>query len=140
MGAGPENCLVCEERDEAQSRECEGLLAALPGVVGPWPPRRSPGADADRERPPAGDNMPPCRMFLDAESLSHITGTSVLGWRAGGALLGCIADMDVDRRVLLVTNAEDSYLIADLVVNHGPGGDERPQVGRDRLRCQAGRR
>ena len=52
--------------------------------------------------------------------------------------MGCIAGMDVDRRVLLVINAEDSYLIADLVVNHGPGGDERPKVGRDRQRCPAG--
>ena len=48
--------------------------------------------------------------------------------------MGCIADMDAGRRVLLVTNAGDSYLIADLVANHGPGADERPKIRRDH-RC-----
>ena len=88
----------------------------------------------------ADGDMPPCRMFLDAESLDQITGTSILGWRAGSALLGCIASMDGDRRILLVTSADDSYLIADLMVNHRQGGDERPQIGRDRLPHQAGGR
>jgi hypothetical protein len=113
---------------------CEDSPTAPPTVTEPL------RAGGSRERPTANDDMPPCRMFLDAESLNQITGTSILGWRAGSVLLGCIASMDMGRRVLLVTSAEDSYLIADLVVNHRPGGDERPQVGRDRQRCQAGRR
>ena len=72
--------------------------------------------------------MPSCEMFLDAESLNHVTGASVLGWRAGGALLGCLAGRDTRRRVLLVTREGDSYLIADLEANHGAGSAERPEI------------
>jgi len=72
-------------------------------------------------------------MFLDAESLSQVTGTSILGWRAGSTLLGCIANMDEERRILLVTSTEDSYLIADLMMPHRRGGYERPRIGLDRL-------
>ena len=79
-------------------------------------------------------------MFLDAESLNHITGTSILGWRAGSALLGCIASMDEGRCILLVTSTDDSYLIADLMMHHRQGGDERPRIGRDRLPQQGGGR
>ena len=77
--------------------------------------------------------MPPCRMFLDADSLSQVTSTSILGWRAGNALLGCIASMDKDRRILLVTRSEDAYLISDLTMPHRRGGYERPRIGLDRL-------
>ena len=85
------------------------------------------------EAAPTEKDMPPCRMLLDAESLSQVTGTSILGWRAGNALLGCIASMDEDRRILLVTRSEDAYLIADLIVPHRRGGYERPRIGLDRL-------
>ena len=134
MAAGTTDGGACGWHEETPSTAGEDSPTALPTVIEP------PRAGVSRERPTASDSMPPCRMFLDAESLNQITGTSVLGWRAGSALLGCIASMDMGRRVLLVNSAEESYLIADLVVNHRPGGDERPQVGRDRLRCQAGRR
>ena len=85
------------------------------------------------EAPPTGEDIPPCRMFLDAESLSQVTGTAILGWRAGSTLLGCIASMDEERRILLVTSSEDSYLIADLMMPHRRGGYERPRIGLDRL-------
>ena len=80
--------------------------------------------------------MPPCRMFLDADSLSQATSTSILGWRAGNALLGCIASMDEHRRILLVTKSEDAYLISDLTMPHKQGGHERPRIGMNRLPWQ----
>ena len=79
------------------------------------------------------EDMPPCRMFLDADSLSQATSTSILGWRAGNALLGCIASMDEHRRILLVTTSEDVFLISDLLRPHRQKGHERPRIGLDRL-------
>ena len=72
--------------------------------------------------------MPLCEMFLDADSLNHVTGASVLGWRAGGALLGCIAGGDCRRRVMLVASNGDSFLIADMEAYPGAGPGERPRV------------
>ena len=79
------------------------------------------------------EDMPPCRMFFDADSLSQATSTSIIAWRAGNALLGCIASMDEHRRILLVTKSEDAYLISDLMMPHRRGGHERPRIGLDRL-------
>ena len=79
------------------------------------------------------EDMPPCRMFLDADSLSQATSTSIRGWRAGNALLGCIASMDEHRRILLVTSSEDVYLITDLTMPYRQGGHDRPRIGLDRL-------
>ena len=79
------------------------------------------------------EDMPPCRMFLDADSLSQATSTSILGWRAGNALLGIIANMDKRRRILLVTSSGDVYLITDLIMPYRQGGHERLRIGLDRL-------
>ena len=155
MKACPEDCWVCEEHDDVQSpccyaaeiphrehvcQECKDLLAAPPEAVGHRSPGSYPRAGAEGARAPAGASMPPCGMFLDAESLNHVTGASVLGWRAGGALLGCIAGMDASRRVLLVIEAGDSNLFADLVAYHGPRADERPKTRRDHWSSPGSRR
>ena len=72
-------------------------------------------------------------MLLDAESLNHVTGASVLGWRAGGTLLGLIAGRDSRRRVMLVASNGDSFLIADLEAYPGARPGERPRVPRGHL-------
>ena len=74
--------------------------------------------------------MPGGELFLDAESLNQVTGASVLSWRAGGDLLGWIADKDSRRRILLVANNGDSYLISDLEARTGARPGDRPPAPR----------
>ena len=83
--------------------------------------------------PPAGDGMPNCEMYLDAESLNHVSGASTLGWRGGSALLGCIADNDSRGRILLVANNGESLLIADLVALPGTRPGELPRAPQGHL-------
>ena len=98
-----------------------------------------PTLPGNRARTPAREvlapdtDMPCCEMFLDAESLNHVTGASVLGWRAGGALLGCLAGGDTRRRVLLVARNGDSFLISDLEATHGAGPAGRPGIRGSRV-------
>ena len=58
---------------------------------------------------------PLCEMFFSAESLNCITSTCLRGWTAGRLLLGLVADRDSFRRVVLVTEANVTYVMADLV-------------------------
>ena len=74
---------------------------------------------ASPPRPPPPPDMPCCEMYLDAESLNHITSASILCWRAGSDLLGCIANRDTRRRIRLVAKNGVSFLIADLEARSG---------------------
>ena len=103
-----------------------GRVVPPAGPAGPLSPGGRQRAEVEGLRADARHGMPSCEMFLDAESLNHVSGTSVLGWRAGGTLLGRIADNDVGRRVLLVIDTGDSFLITGLVAHRGPGAGERP--------------
>ena len=63
-----------------------------------------------------GDRAHPlCEMFFTAESFNCITSTCLRGWTAGRLLLGLVADGDPLRRVVLVTEANVTYVMADLV-------------------------
>ena len=86
------------------------------------PPSRGP---APALRPPPPSDIPGCEMYLDAESLNHVTGASVRCWRGGSDLLGCMASRDSGRRVFLVTDCGDSFLISDLEARTGARPGDR---------------